>query len=405
MQCASIANYKLLITNYSFPPMPKSPFSVFSSLGSVGSIFNVIKEVDVRPSRDAAETPFIIAFTSRDAAFADYLSALMYRGARQHELPAYRASIALPLGASAQLARANFVFIITRADANYDEELRVQNALIAAGVPALICQLQEQPAQTAVAIPIPPPQPAKQIMPPQNIIVLPLINGTLDEATALKKITQAVRHRRVIDELALARHLPAFREPVVKALIEDVAVANAAYSLGTGILEINPVTGLPLTVADTVILTKNQAVMAYKIALAMGMQSDFKSVMPEIAGVIGGGFVFRQAARSLVGLLPGLGILPKVAIAFAGTMAVGEAVYFYAANGEALTRDGLKAMYNKALEHGREIAENLLAKRDAMVEQRAARKAQKQADKVRMAQDDMSKVSIPLPAASAEIGD
>jgi uncharacterized protein (DUF697 family) len=382
--------------------MAKSPFSSFTSLGSVGSIFSVIKEVDVRPTRDAAETPFVIAFASRDTAFADYLSALMYRGPRQHELPAYRASISLPLNAGAQLARANFVFIITRADENNAEELRVQNALIAGGVPALICHLQEQPAQTALPTSPPPAQPARQIMPPQNIIVLPLVNGTLDEAAALKTITQAVRQRRVFDELALARYLPAFREPVVKGLIEDVAVANAAYSLGTGILAINPVTGLPLTVADTVILTKNQAVMAYKIALAMGMQSDFKSVMPEIAGVIGGGFVLRQAARSLIGLLPGLGILPKVAVAFAGTMAVGEAVYFYAANGEAITREGLKAMYDKALERGREMAEGLAQKRDAIVEQRATRKMQKQAEKARKTQGDVIEAAIPLPPASAE---
>lgn len=402
MRDAQDAIYDLPITNYSFPPMAKSPLNVFSSLGPVGSVVNVIREVDVRPSRDAAEKPFVIAFASRDSAFADYLSALMYRGPRQHELPAYRASITLPLNASAQIARANFVFIVTRAGTNNDEEMRVQNALIAAGVPALLCQLQEQPVQTEIATTIPPPQASQQLMPPQNLIVLPLINGALDEAVALKRITQAVRYRRVIDELALARHLPAFREPVVKALIEDVAVANAAYSLGTGILEINPVTGLPLTVADTVILTKNQAVMAYKIALAMGMESDFKSVMPEIAGVIGGGFIFRQAARSLIGLLPGLGILPKVAVSFAGTMAVGEAVYFYAANGEALTRDGMKAMYNKALARGRDIAGNLAQRRNAVVEQRAARKAQKEALQTR---DDLSETAIPLPPASAEIGD
>ncbi len=375
--------------------MAKSPFGALASLGSVGSIFNVIKEVDVRPMRDAAETPFVIAFASRDTAFADYLSALMYRGPRQHEMPAYRASISLPLSASAQLARANFVFIITRADANNVEELRVQNALIAAGVPVLLCYLQEQ--QTP-ATPLPPTQ---EIMPPQNAITLPLVNGTLDEMVALKQITQAVRHRRAIDELALARYLPAFREPVVRALIEDVAVANAAYSLGTGILEINPVTGLPLTVADTVILTKNQAVMAYKIALAMGMQSDFKSVMPEIAGVIGGGFVLRQAARSLIGLLPGLGILPKVAVAFAGTLAVGEAVYLYAVNGQAISRDGLKAMYDKALERGREMAGKLVQKRDALQEQRAARKAQKEADLTRDMQDELNEIAIPLPPAGA----
>jgi uncharacterized protein (DUF697 family) len=390
-----ITDYQLL-----FSTMAKSPFSMFSSFGPVGSIFNVLKEVDVRPARDAAESPFLIVFASRDAAFAEYLAALMYRGERQHDMPAYRAAITLPLDAAAQLARANFVIIVTRADGNNEEELRVLNTLLAANVPALLCYLQEQPAAGAPSPALPPPPSAQSIVLPQNVITLLLVNGTLDEAAAVKKLTQAIRQRRVIDELALARYLPAFREPVVKAMIEDVAIANAAYSLGTGILQINPITGLPLTVADTVILTKNQAVMAYKIALAMGMQSDFKSVMPEIAGVIGGGLILRQAARSLIGLLPGLGILPKVAISFAGTVAIGEAVYLYASKGEAMTADGLKAMYNKALERGQEVAASLQRKREASGEQRAARKAQKDAERMRASQPDIDAAPIPLPPAS-----
>jgi uncharacterized protein (DUF697 family) len=384
--------------------MAKSPLNVFSSLGPVSSIFNVLKEVDVRPTRDAAETPFLIAFASRDAAFAEYLAALMYRGERAHDLPPFRAAIALPLSASAQLARANFVLIVTRPDADNAEELRVFTALTAANVPALLCYLQEQAAPGSPALPPPVMQAQAQgIVLPQNILTLPLVNGTLDETAATRKLTQAIRQRRAIDELALARFLPAFREPVVKAMIEDVAVANAAYSLGTGILQINPLTGLPLTVADTVILTKNQAVMAYKIALAMGMQSDFKSVIPEIAGVIGGGFLLRQAARSLIGLLPGLGILPKVAISFAGTYAVGEAVYFYAAKGEALTSDGLKAMYNKALERGQNVAASLQRRREEASEQRAVRKAQKDAETARRAQGDANAAApIPLPSPNGD---
>lgn len=377
--------------------MANSPLNVFSSLGPVSSIFNVLKEVDVRPARDAAESPFLITFTSRDLAFAEYLAALMYRGDRPQDTPPYRAAIALPLDASAQLARSNFIIIVTRPDANNVEELRILNTLLAANVPALLCYLQEQFPEGTPAQNLPPPAAAQNGVLPQNVITLPLINGTLDEEAAAKKLTQAIRQRRVIDELALARYLPAFREPVVKAMIEDVAIANAAYSLGTGILQINPITGLPLTVADTVILTKNQAVMAYKIALAMGLESDFKSVMPEIAGVIGGGLVLRQAARSLIGLLPGLGILPKVAISFAGTVAIGEAVYFYAANGRALTGDGVKAMYAKALDRGREVAENLSRKRDEANLQRAARKAQKEAEKAGATVNDLDAQAIPLP--------
>jgi uncharacterized protein (DUF697 family) len=324
----------------------------------------VLREVDVRPARDAAEKPFLIAFVSQDAPFAEYLAALMYRGDRQHDLPPYRASIGVGLDAAAKISRASIVVLITRAGRENAEELRVQKALESAGAPVLVCFLEEQgslpPNRTDVA--------------PGNAITLPLIDGTLDEKIATKKLVQGIRGLKAVDDLALGRYLPAFREAVTRALIEDVAVANAAYSLGTGILEINPVTGLPLTVADTVVLTKNQGIMAYKVALAMGMPPDFKHIMPQLVGVVGGGFLLRQAARGLIGLLPGLGILPKVAIAFAGTFAVGEAVYRWCATGEKMSSAGFRRAYDAALERGRSIAASLQQRRAQGAQKQSARK-------------------------------
>lgn len=351
--------------------MAKSPLSALGSLGSFGSILNVLREVDVRPARIAAETPFVLAFASRDVPFAEYLAALMYRGDRPADVPPYRAAVGVPLTATAQISRAHLVVIVTRSGDAADEELAVKRALESSGVPVLMCFLEESGA-------LPPVQ---HDITSGNAVTLPLINGTLDERAAVKRLTQAVRQLKAIDDLALARFLPAFREPVVQALIEDVAVANAAYSFGTGILEVNPVTGLPLTVADTVILTKNQGIMAYKIALAMGMPPDFKHIMPQIAGVIGGGFIMRQIARSLVGLIPGLGILPKVGIAFAGTYAIGEAVYVWCRSGEKLTEDGLAAVYRQALQRGKAIAASLRRQREQAAGRRAERCAERRAER------------------------
>jgi uncharacterized protein (DUF697 family) len=372
----------------------RSPLSALSSLGSFGSILNVLREVDVRPVRDAAEKPFLIAFVSQDAPIADYLAALMYRGDRQQDTPPYRAAVGMPLDKAATISRASAVVLITRAGRESDEERRVQQALQTAHVPTLVCFLQasdELPPNTANA-------------PPSHAVMLPLVNGTLDEAAAVKGLVQGIRGLKAIDDLALARFLPAFRETISRALIEDVALANAAYSLGTGILEINPITGLPLTVADTIVLTKNQGILAYKIALAMGMPADFMSVMPQLAGVVGGGFLLRQAARGLIGLVPGLGILPKVAIAFAGTFAVGEAVYRWCTTGERMSGDAMRRAHDAALEQGRSIAASLQQRRAEADAQRRRRKAaQSQPAATQATANTLDEAPITLPQPQTDL--
>lgn len=343
--------------------MAPNIFSTLSAFGPIGSIFNTLKEVDVRPARAAAETPFLLAFVSRDKPFADYLAALMYRGPRMQDIPPYRTSVALPMQAMDQIRRAQVVVIVTRPDTDNTDELRLVREFERANIATLVCFLTEMGSGPgAGAHASPSPQVNQQWM-PASVVLAPLIDGTLDEAAALKQLVQAIRHVKAIDELALARHLPAFREAVVHALIEEVAMTNAVYSFGSGILQINPATGLPIVVADSIILTKNQAVMAYKIALAMGMQSDFKSVIPELAAVVGGGFIFRQVARQLIGLLPGLGILPKVAISFAGTLATGEVVYRWCATGEEVTASVAGRIYESALERGKDISRRLQERR------------------------------------------
>jgi len=86
-----------------------------------------------------------------------------------------------------------------------------------------------------------------------------------------------------------------------------------------------PILGIPLAAADTVILTKNQALMVYRMALACGAPPEFQKRMLEITPVIGGAVMWRQIAGALVGLVPGYGIVPKIAVAYGGTYVVGLA--------------------------------------------------------------------------------
>ena len=163
--------------------------------------------------------------------------------------------------------------------------------------------------------------------------------------------------------LALGKQLPAFRPAVIRGLIEEASRANALYAVSTGVAEIVPVLNLPLNVADTVVLTKNQLVMAYKVALAAGKTGRPQELVGELIGVLGGGLLFRQVARGLIGLIPVWGIVPKVAVAYAGTQVIGTAASLWATQGKTVSATEVHELYAGALTRGRNVAEQLLPTR------------------------------------------
>jgi uncharacterized protein (DUF697 family) len=155
---------------------------------------------------------------------------------------------------------------------------------------------------------------------------------------------------------SLARRFPALRPKLCHAIIEDTARANAGYAFSTGLAEIVPILDIPLNIGDIVVLTKNQLMMGYRLALASGKTGQPRELIGEILGVLGGGLLFRQAARQLVGLLPAIGLVPKVAVAYGGTWAIGRAVVLWATGGGKLTRARLRELSREGLARGREVA-------------------------------------------------
>lgn len=160
--------------------------------------------------------------------------------------------------------------------------------------------------------------------------------------------------------LALAAALPVFRQVVADAVVDETAKANASFAVTTGLAESIPVLTAPLNLGDMVILTKNQLIMGYKIALAAGRDEDPRSMLTEILGVVGGGFMFRQVARQLVGLIPVAGLLPKVAIAYAGTYAMGRALTAWAIGGTEVTAESLSKYTAEGLDKGKVLAQQLV---------------------------------------------
>jgi uncharacterized protein (DUF697 family) len=167
-------------------------------------------------------------------------------------------------------------------------------------------------------------------------------------------------------EVQLGRNLPMLREAVCRKLIDDTCLVNSTYSLTTGLAEINIFLDVPLNIADIIILTKNQALMSYKISLAMGLTADWKQTVPKMTAVVGSAFLWRQLARMLVGLIPAFGVIPKIVVAYAGTYTVGQAIYQWCANGEKLKPQNLRAIYLSALKRGRETAQTIIARRRAL---------------------------------------
>ena len=166
-----------------------------------------------------------------------------------------------------------------------------------------------------------------------------------------------------LQRLALARQLPALRAAVFDQLIDDTAKANATYSFTTAMAEQVPVLDVPLNLADIFVLTKNQLLMGYRIALGAGKSGRARDVIGEVVGVVGGGFLFRQAARSLVGLIPVAGVVPKVAIAYTGTWAIGRAIVIWATQGKRLSGPAMGRLSRDAAGRGRAFAKGLVSTR------------------------------------------
>jgi hypothetical protein len=77
--------------------------------------------------------------------------------------------------------------------------------------------------------------------------------------------------------------------------------------------------------------------------------SDQWRIMRELLPVVGAGFLWRTLAREAVSFLPMMaGTVPKVAIAYTGTVAAGRGADFYYRFGKKPNKEQLKEFYAQA---------------------------------------------------------
>jgi uncharacterized protein (DUF697 family) len=361
------------------------------------NVWDVLKEADLRPLREAALRGVRIAIVgapgSGRSTLAEQLRHDPARPLQVSDTPV----LVLDLDSAAQAANADLIILMIdsrKVDTTQEQELvkawfnlgkktLVFINQLEPGVDPALAHLATTPQATpplATGTPA-PAEPAPPASAGDKTLAAPATRPLAErlDAARLKRgvvwgsatdpkflsgrFAQAVIELLPDHLLALGRFFPLFRVPIAHYLINDTCVTNAAYSLSTGLAEIIPFLGIPLVLTDMIILTKNQLFMVYKLGLSFGFSTRWQDYVGEFGSVLGGGFIWRQIARSLVGLIPVWGIAPKTAIAYAGTYVIGNAVLQWYLTGRHLSTGQMRQVYDQAIERGKQVSRRLTSKR------------------------------------------
>lgn len=331
--------------------------------GELSNIWKTIKEVDLRPLREQALRGVRIALIGAKGSGRHTLAQGMRRDPHRPDMQGDAPLQILELEQAEQAIGSDLAIVVVDArKADVGSELSALQNLANAGIRTLLFA-NTFPAQEGVET-----APHWSDWRRKYIVQ----GSALDAEFLQKQFAGAVVDLAPQHLMALGRDFPLFRLAAANYLINDACLSNAAYSLTTGLAEIIPLFDIPLTVTDMIVLSKTQAFLAYKLGLTLGYSTNWQDYIKEFGGVLGGGFVLRQLARSLVGLIPVWGILPKTAVAYAGTYVVGHAILGWYQTGRHLTRSQMRRLYQRALLRGKGLTLPRLKKPK---EEKPARKA------------------------------
>jgi uncharacterized protein (DUF697 family) len=183
--------------------------------------------------------------------------------------------------------------------------------------------------------------------------------GTVEEYVVDRVAYETLRGRflpHLIDccrgiEVAVGRRLPALRETVTAKLTRDAALNALKVAGASAVLDHVPVLGIVLgafaSAGDMMAITGIQMTLMLNIGATYGRDPDLNQIW-ELLPIVGGGFGWRALARELSGFIPVGGIVIKAAIAYAGTVVVGEGVGYFYRHGRHMGVEDAARIYDEA---------------------------------------------------------
>jgi uncharacterized protein (DUF697 family) len=321
-----------------------------AGIKDISLVWNNVKEVDLKPIRDSATLPVRITLVGEPGAGKHTLAEQMRIDPARPGIHTQTPITLLTLDASAEPPMAHLIIVLVDATR---EDFSVEQTLVKkwsdAGKNVLVFINKMDLVENRI---VGDPLLGWQV--PQ------VLYGSVKDVDYLQRefipvVLELLPHLH----LALGRQFPLFRMPIARQLVNDTCFSNAAYSFSTGLAEIIPVLDIPLNLTDMIVLTKSQAFLAYKLGLLFGFSTHWQDYVTEFGGVIGGGFLWRQIARQLIGLIPVWGIIPKVAISYSGTYVVGNAILAWYLTGRHLSAKQMRALTSQAFSRGKEYARRL----------------------------------------------
>jgi uncharacterized protein (DUF697 family) len=330
-----------------------------AGIKDLNNVWNNVKEIDLRPLTEAAQRSLRIALVGRQRELMVSLSEGMRRDPDRPDQVTQTGLLLVHPEEAGDALRADLIILLLDSTSEDDSlERSLAKNWASTGKTVLVIL---PPDAVGGGVP-PPPGDAQPAAISQWVTweKRQVINGSVEDPAFLTGIFSPAVLRLLPEyHLALARQFPLFRTLVAHELITDSCFSNAAYALSTGLAEIVPIFDIPLNIADMFVLTKAQAFLAYRLGLALGLSVHWRDYVAEFGGVLGGGFLWRQVARSLIGLIPAWGIIPKVAVAYAGTYVVGNVVYHWYLTGRHVSAQQMRQLYVQAFARGKNIARSM----------------------------------------------
>ena len=319
----------------------------------LSNVWKNLKEVDLRPIQEQALRPVKLAIVGRPGVGRHTLADQMRRDPQRPEVMTQTVLSISDLNAEDWVKQAELIILMLDAIAN---DFRQEQAL---------AKKWAEAGKTVLAVFNKSDLPGSQqvITSPVGWQVEWVLHGSvLDEEYLQDEFVPVLLDLLPERHLALGRQFPLFRKAIANRLIQETCNANALYSLSTGIAEVVPILDIPLNITDMVVLTKAQAFLVYRMGLVLGFSTRWQDYLAEFGSVVGSGFVWRQMARSLVGLIPWAGIIPKVAVAYAGTYVVGHVIWQWYLTGRHVSNKQMRALYLQALRNGKKVAQGLVSR-------------------------------------------